>query len=86
LGMVAVEAQATGLRVLTSTATPKECVVVKDLVTFKSLQDGAQAWAEEALAQIDQPRMNSLVANRAFEASPFSIENSARRLLQVYSS
>jgi glycosyltransferase involved in cell wall biosynthesis len=86
LGMVAVEAQATGLRVLTSTATPKECVVVKDLVTFKSLQDGAQAWAEEALSQLDQPRMNSLVANRAVEASPFSIENSARRLLQVYSS
>ena len=38
LGMVAVEAQAAGLPVLASTAVPRECVVVPELVRFEPLE------------------------------------------------
>src|SRR6202000_456979 len=37
LGMVAVEAQASGLPVLASTAVPRECVIVPNLVDFADL-------------------------------------------------
>jgi glycosyltransferase involved in cell wall biosynthesis len=86
LGMVVVEAQAAGLRVLASDTTPRECVVVPELVTFQPLSSDAAAWAEEALRLIGMPKPNSARCNLAVRNSAFSIENSAARLVQLYSS
>jgi glycosyltransferase EpsF len=83
LGMVAVEAQAAGLPVLASTAVPRECVVVPELVRFRDTADGAAAWAADLLDLARQPR-NPTEANRRVAASAFAIEHSARALLRLY--
>ena len=84
LGMVAVEAQAAGLRVIASDTTPRECVVVPDLIAFCSLNATATYWAEQSLRLINAPRPDSHSSNLAVSKSPFSVVNSAGLLLQLY--
>jgi glycosyltransferase EpsF len=84
LGMVVVEAQAAGLPVLASTAVPRECVVVPELVRFEPLTRRPAEWAAALLEHATQPR-DIAGANRRVAASPFAIENSARALIELYS-
>jgi len=83
LGMVAVEAQAAGLPVLASTAVPRECVVVPELVRFKELEAGAASWAEILCHLAASPR-NISFANQRVATSAFAIENSSHALLKLY--
>ena len=83
LGMVAVEAQAAGLPVLASSAVPRECVVVPELVRFRVLAEGAESWADDLLELSAQPR-DVQSANRMVAASPFSIANSAGAMARLY--
>lgn len=84
LGMVAVEAQAAGLRVLASDTIPRECEVVSGMVEFKPLDVGASVWAEDVLRLISLPHPNQSACNMAVMDSPFSIENSATSLIRLY--
>ena len=84
LGMVVVEAQAAGLPVIASTAVPRECVVVPQLVRFQKLEAGAAQWAADLLQLAAQHR-NIPSANQRVAASDFAIENSAHALFQLYS-
>jgi glycosyltransferase EpsF len=84
LGMVAVEAQAAGLPILASTAVPRECVVVPQLVRFESLEAGEAQWAADLLELAAQQR-SIPCANQRVAASSFAIENSANALLKLYS-
>jgi glycosyltransferase involved in cell wall biosynthesis len=84
LGMVAVEAQAAGLRVLASDSTPHECEVVPEMVTFKSLGDGPAQWAQQVRTLLASPVANREAARTAVLRSPFSIGNSALALLNAY--
>ncbi|HXM36032.1 MAG TPA: glycosyltransferase [Pyrinomonadaceae bacterium] len=84
LGMVVVEAQAAGLRVLASDSTPRECVVIPDLVEFQSLSKDAEVWAEQALHLIGLPHPDLSICNAAVRESAFSVENSAALLLELY--
>ncbi len=84
LGMVAVEAQAAGLPVLMSTAVPRECIVVQGLVHQKSLGDGSTSWAIDLLALLRKERQDPSVPNRRVAESPFSIQNSAKALSDLY--
>jgi glycosyltransferase involved in cell wall biosynthesis len=86
LGMVAVEAQAAGLPVLTSTGVPRECVVIPELVRFLELDAGPEAWRDALLAMLRAPRVDSAEANARVAASPFAIANSARSLAEIYGS
>lgn len=86
LGMVVVEAQAAGLRVLTSTGVPRESMVLSDLVEFKRLDEGLSSWADDALRLLYLQKPNSDNCNRAVKNSAFSIDNSARSLIKIYSS
>jgi glycosyltransferase EpsF len=83
LGMVAVEAQAAGLPVLASTAVPRECVVVPELVEFKDIKAGAADWAADLLKLAKQKGSNHN-ANQRVAASPFSIVNSSNALMRLY--
>ncbi len=84
LGMVAVEAQAAGLPILASNAVPRECVVVPELVRFLKVEAGEAAWADDLLQFASRPN-NIPKSNRRVAASAFSIDRSARALLQLYS-
>jgi len=83
LGMVVVEAQAAGLRVLASDTTPAESVVIPELVKFLSLDLSPRAWADEAIRAIGKQPPDAGVCNSAVEDSPYSIRNSATALLRV---
>jgi len=86
LGMVAVEAQAAGLPVLASTAVPRECVVIPELYSALALDEPIELWAAALLQIMTRPRPPLELCRRALESSSFSIENSARRLEEIYSS
>lgn len=86
LGMVVVEAQAAGLRCLVSDATPRECMVVESAVQFMPLDAGVEAWARLCLQIMKQPRVDSSFGNLLVRSSDFSIENSATKLLEYYTS
>jgi glycosyltransferase involved in cell wall biosynthesis len=86
LGMVAVEAQAGGVPVLTSTGVPRECVVIPELVRFLDLDAGVGVWRDELLATVRAPRVDAAQANRRVAASPFAIDRSAARLAELYRS
>lgn len=85
LGMVAVEAQAMGLRVLASDAVPRECVAVPGMVTFCSLDAPLMQWAQAALRLLECPRLDPQECNSEVSNSSFSIENSAAHLIRLYS-
>jgi glycosyltransferase involved in cell wall biosynthesis len=84
--MVAVEAQAATLPVLASTAVPRECVVIPELYHALPLSETIDKWADTLIETVNKPRLAQEVCRRAFESSPFSIVNSARRLNEIYSS
>lgn len=84
LGMVAVEAQATGLPVLASTAVPRECVVIPELYDALPLHEPIELWTGALLQRIAKPRPSLDFCRRALESSAFSITNSARRLEEIY--
>lgn len=84
LGMVAVEAQAAGLRVLTSDTTPRECEVIPGMVTFVSLGEPVSRWADRALGLLKEPAPDREASRNAVNKSPFSISSSAMSLLDIY--
>lgn len=84
LGMVVVEAQAAGLRVLASDTTPRECAVIPGLVKFLSLNLTAGEWADEVERLMNLGHSRSGDCLEAIRQSPFSIENSAASLLKIY--
>ena len=82
--MVAVEAQAAGLPVIASNAVPRECLVVAGMVEFLPLSDGPDRWARVVLAKMLAPKPAPRFANQCVADSPFSIRNSAKRLIEIY--
>jgi glycosyltransferase EpsF len=84
LGMVAVEAQACGLRVLASKNVPRECVVISDLINFKSLHDDDDAWAQTLIALSNRPRLAPDTSNTLVANSRFGIAQSSEQLLALY--
>lgn len=84
LGMVAVEAQAAGLPVLASDAVPAAANVVPQLFRTLPVRASLADWTDALFATLDAPRVALDVARRAVEASDFSIETSASRLIRIY--
>jgi len=83
LGMVAVEAQAAGLPVLASTAVPRECVVIPELLLFRDMQSGVGRWAQDLVELTMRPPYEG-DANSVVATSAFSIANSAQALVALY--
>jgi len=85
LGMVVVEAQAAGLRVLASDTTPRESVVIPELVSFLALTADPEQWALETVRLLSLGDTDAARCNDRLRDSAFSIENSAARLVGLYS-
>ena len=86
LGMVAVEAQAAGTPVLTSTAVPREACVIPELFHAIPLDRPVTIWTEKLFQILSAPRPDTATCCAAVKASPFSIANSARSLETLYGS
>ena len=84
LGMVAVEAQAACLPVLSSSAVPRECVVIPELYNVMSLNEPIEHWAAALLNAISKARPPLELCRQALERSPFAIANSAEQLENIY--
>jgi glycosyltransferase involved in cell wall biosynthesis len=84
LGMVVVEAQAAGLRVLAADTTPRESSVVPELLEFLSLDETPAKWAELAIRMLELKDTDFARANSHVNNSSFSIQESAQRLLGLY--
>jgi glycosyltransferase involved in cell wall biosynthesis len=84
LGMVAVEAQCAGMKVIMSDTVPREAIVAESLVIIMDLNDGVATWVDSitGVKEIhDRAKYADEVRN-----SPFSIENSVSRLIALYES
>lgn len=86
LGMVAVEAQAAGLRVIASDTVSREAAVIDELVTFLPLSDGVAVWSRHLREAMSAPRFDAEEASRRISDSPYAIEESYAQLHSIYSS
>lgn len=84
LGLVVVEAQAAGLRCVTSTAVPPDAVVVEGAVDSLSLSVDASGWAQHLLRALEGGPIDKLQAVRLVEQSPFNVQTSVSRLAALY--
>lgn len=84
LGMVAVEAQASGLPVLMSDSIPAEANINHVLVKTMSLREPVSDWVDAAVS-ISERKTDRPAAVNKIEQSPFSIHNSISKLFEYYS-
>ena len=71
LGMVALEAQVSGLPCLISDTVSPECILTDDLVSVCKLGDSAQSWAECAFdrAKVERYDHSGIVAEKGYDVS-----------------
>lgn len=84
LGMVVVEAQAAGLRVLASDEISREAVIVPELYSSLPLSAPVEEWARHLLDPGETPTRLREHCLGALEASPFNVAYAARVLEGLY--
>ena len=84
LGIVCVEAQAAGTRVLTSDTVPPEAAVVPGAVEFMPLAAGEDAWAARAVELLNAPKPDPNEWRRTVEQSVFGLARCVQDLHAVY--
>lgn len=84
LGLAAVEAQAAGLPVVIADHLPAEIDVIPTLVQRLSLSAAPTAWADALHRRATRPEIDRAAALDLVRNSPFNIERSVDRLIEVY--
>jgi glycosyltransferase involved in cell wall biosynthesis len=84
LGLGIIEAQAAGLPILMSRSVPEEAIVVPQLVDVLPISIGSQAWADNAIRILNQPKPSRDRCLRQVEASSFSLESGVASLMGLY--
>jgi glycosyltransferase involved in cell wall biosynthesis len=84
LGMVAVEAQMSGTRVLASSAVPKECVVIDELVSFLDLSLNYNIWSDKIVELTTKYDKLEFQKDKRIESSPFNINVGLLDLIKLY--
>lgn len=85
LGIAAIEAQASGLPCLLSSSLPAMSKVTPG-ARFIDLEEGAQAWAEEAIKSFEMPSDNRSLCANAVKQAGFDIADTTNKLSVFYSS
>jgi glycosyltransferase involved in cell wall biosynthesis len=84
LGIVCVEAQAAGTRVLASDTVPPEAAVVPGGVEFLPLSVTESVWAKRAVELLDLPKPDPQQWRRTVEQSAFGLDRCVRDLHAIY--
>ena len=84
LGIVCVEAQVAGTRVLASDTVPREAAVVDEGVEFLPLASGEDAWARRIGELLALPKPDPSEWRRAVELSAFGLDRCIRDLHRIY--
>jgi len=84
LGIVCVEAQAAGTRVLASDTTPREAAVVPEAVEFLSLDLGEADWARHAIDLLRLPVPDPEAWRKLVERSAFGLDRCISQLHEIY--
>jgi glycosyltransferase involved in cell wall biosynthesis len=84
LGIVCVEAQAAGTRVLASDTVPREAAVVEGGIEFLPLEAGEDAWALRAAQLLALRRGDSKTWRGAVERSAFGLDRCIGELHEIY--
>jgi glycosyltransferase involved in cell wall biosynthesis len=84
LGIVCVEAQAAGTRVIASDTVPREAAAVPAGVDFLALEMGEAAWAEHIRKVLALPRPDPGEWRRTVEQSAFGLDRCIRDLHAIY--
>ena len=83
LGIVLVEAQATGLPVVASAEVIPEEAAATPLIKFVRLSESSFKWADECIRQIRQTRINNYRQGKLVFPEEFDINQEAKRLERV---
>jgi len=84
LGLVLLEAQASGLPCIVSEAIQPEADLNMGLVTRLNLSDGAEKWAEMILGKVNKKEKDKEKILSSFEQSGYSITAGISRLMELY--
>ncbi|WP_064091687.1 glycosyltransferase family 1 protein [Rossellomorea aquimaris] len=84
LGLVLLEAQATGIPCVVSEAIQPEADLQLNLVSTLYLKEGPNKWAEEILNKVGKREKNSKKIIESFEQRGFSPEVGKMKLLNIY--
>lgn len=84
LGLVLLEAQASGVPCLVSEAIQQEADLGLGLISTKSLQGSAQEWAHEILKRPGKKAIHPSELSRAFKEKEYTISNSINKLSTIY--
>ncbi|MDX5476467.1 MAG: glycosyltransferase family 1 protein [Bacillaceae bacterium] len=84
LGLVLLEAQASGVPCVVSEAIQPEADLGIGLFTKLSLQQTAREWAEVTLHSLEKKETNKEKINEAFENSDYSLSNGIQKLTNLY--
>jgi glycosyltransferase involved in cell wall biosynthesis len=85
LPVALLEAQASGVPCVTSTAVTKEAEVIPGLVAFLPLNAGLDFWAETVVAKsLSRLERNAEQSRKAFKGSPYDINSCVSHLQEIY--
>ena len=84
LGIVCVEAQVAGTRVLASDTVPREAAIVQGGIDFLPLASGEDAWAKRVTELLALPKPDAAEWRRIVEHSAFGLDRCIRDLHRIY--
>ncbi|MFQ9650135.1 MAG: glycosyltransferase [Enterocloster sp.] len=82
LGIVSIEAQASGLKVISSKEVPKASSIIDELTTFLPLSAPAQTWSDAIINEVSDP--HRYVTTHRISAAGYDISTSVHDLEAYY--
>ncbi len=84
LGLVLLEAQASGVSCLTSTAIQPEADLHLGLLKRLNLEAGIEIWSNTVMKMLEQSKVDKMLIKRTFEFQGYRIEDIKGKLYKIY--